>query len=51
MTTATLAEPTTGFSDLIHFTSSDHQAVLPPDAALTGGQGTFYVSFETSGQH
>ncbi len=33
----------TSYSGTVHFTSSDPQAVLPPDTALSGGAGTFQV--------
>ena len=33
----------------MHFTSSDAQAVLPADASLTGGMGTFSVTLRTAG--
>ena len=37
------------YSGTAHITSSDPQAVLPPDAALTSGTGTFQVTFKTAG--
>jgi sugar lactone lactonase YvrE len=39
----------TGYSDTVHFTSSDPQAVLPPDSNLTAGTGTFHVTFASLG--
>lgn len=33
----------------VHFTSSDPQAVLPKDATLSNGTGTFSVTLKTSG--
>lgn len=39
----------TGYSGTVHFTSSDAQAVLPPDSTLTNGAGTFSVTLKTSG--
>jgi hypothetical protein len=33
----------------VHFTSSDPQAGLPPDATLTQGQGSFTVTLKTAG--
>jgi hypothetical protein len=39
----------TGYSGTVHFTSSDPQAVLPPDATLTNGTGTFSVTLKTAG--
>jgi probable HAF family extracellular repeat protein len=35
----------------VRFSSSDSQAVLPPDSLLTGGVGTFPVTLKTSGAH
>jgi N-acetylneuraminic acid mutarotase len=39
----------TGYSGVVHFTSSDPNAQLPPDATLTGGLGTFSVTLRTAG--
>ncbi len=39
----------TGYAGTVHLTSTDPQAVLPPDAALSGGTGTFHVTLETAG--
>jgi hypothetical protein len=39
----------TGYSGTVHFTSSDPQAVLPPDSTLTNGAGTFSVTLKTAG--
>lgn len=39
----------TTFSGTVHFTSSDPQAVLPGDAPLGGGSGTFLVTLRTAG--
>ena len=39
----------TSYNGTIHFTSSDTQAVLPADAALAAGVGTFTVTFGTAG--
>jgi hypothetical protein len=39
----------TGYTGTVHFTSSDGQAVLPADAMLTGGSGTFMGIFKTAG--
>ena len=39
----------TGYSGAVHFSSSDRQAVLPPDATLTNGTGTFSVTLKTAG--
>ncbi len=39
----------TGFTDPIHFTSSDAQAVLPGTSNLTLGVGTFTATLKTSG--
>jgi hypothetical protein len=38
-----------GYSGTIHFASSDSQAVLPPNSALTGGMGTFPVTLNSAG--
>jgi VCBS repeat protein len=37
------------YSGRAHFSSSDAQAVLPPDSTLTGGAGSFSVTIETAG--
>jgi hypothetical protein len=39
----------TGYSDLLHFTSTDGSAILPADSALTNGAGLFPVTLLTSG--
>src|SRR5205085_2398202 len=39
----------TGYAGTVHFTSSDGQAVLPADSALTNGVGTFSATLETAG--
>lgn len=39
----------TKYVGTVHFTSSDSQAVLPPDSALTNGTGTFSVTLKTTG--
>ncbi len=39
----------TGYTGAVHFTSSDSKAVLPADAGLTDGTGSFAVTFETAG--
>ena len=39
----------TGYSGTVHFTSSDTQAVLPADTALTNGTGTFSATLKTAG--
>ena len=39
----------TGYTGTVHFTSTDPNAVLPVDAMLTNGVGTFSVTFETAG--
>ena len=39
----------TSYAGTIHFTSSDSQAVLPADATLVDGTGTFTVIFGTAG--
>ena len=39
----------TGYSGNVHFTSNDSQAVLPADAVLTNGTGTFSATMKTAG--
>ena len=39
----------TGYTGTVHFTSSDPSAVLPADATLSSGVGTFNVTFATPG--
>ncbi len=39
----------TGYAGTVHFTSSDGQAVLPADATLTNGTGSFSAVLETAG--
>jgi hypothetical protein len=39
----------TGYSGTVHFSSSDPQAVLPANATLTNGTGTFSVTLKTAG--
>ena len=39
----------TKYGGTVHFASSDVQAVLPPDSALTNGTGTFSVTLKTAG--
>jgi photosystem II stability/assembly factor-like uncharacterized protein len=39
-----------GYLGTVHFTSSDAQAVLPADATLTNGTGTFNVTLKTATQ-
>ncbi len=34
---------------MVHLSSSDAKAALPPDAALTGGIGTFTVTLNSAG--
>jgi hypothetical protein len=38
-----------GYAGIVHFTSSDSAAVLPANATLTAGVGTFSVTFNTAG--
>ena len=38
-----------GYSGTVHFTSNDPNAILPANATLTNGVGTFTVTFETVG--
>lgn len=51
--TVTAADPygnrTSGYRGLVHFISSDVQAILPADQALTTGSGTFSVTLKTAG--
>ncbi len=39
----------TGYAGTVHFASSDPQAVLPADATLTNGTGTFSATLKTAG--
>ncbi len=39
----------TDYTGTVHFTSSDTKAVLPSDAALTSGTGTFTITLKTAG--
>ena len=39
----------TGYTGTVHITSSDAQSVLPPNATLTSGTGTFTVTLKTAG--
>jgi hypothetical protein len=39
----------TGFTDMVHFTSSDGSASLPADATLTNGSGTFTATLNSTG--
>ncbi|HVI09217.1 MAG TPA: Ig-like domain-containing protein [Candidatus Binatia bacterium] len=39
----------TGYSGLVHFSSSDLAAVLPPNSPLSAGVGTFPVTLNTAG--
>jgi hypothetical protein len=39
----------TGYAGTVHFTSGDGQAVLPADATLTNGTGTFSATLKTAG--
>ncbi len=39
----------TGYAGTVHFTSSDPAAVLPANATLTSGTGTFSVTLKTAG--
>jgi hypothetical protein len=39
----------TGYGGTVHFTSTDPHAVLPADATLTNGTGTFTVTVKTAG--
>ena len=38
-----------GYSGMVHFTSSDPAAVLPPNSKLTNGTGTFPATLTTAG--
>src|SRR5215472_6589757 len=40
---------TTNYAGTAHFTSTDSQAVLPTNATLTKGMGTFSVTLKTAG--
>jgi hypothetical protein len=39
----------TGYSGTVHFTSTDAQAVLPPNTTLTNGAGTFSATLKSAG--
>jgi hypothetical protein len=39
----------TGYSGMVHFTSTDPEAVLPPGATLASGMGTFSATLKTAG--
>jgi hypothetical protein len=41
----------TGYAGTVHFSSSDSQAVLPANATLTNGVGTFSATLRTAGNH
>ena len=38
-----------GYTGIVHFTSSDPKAVLPTDTTLTSGAGTFFATLKTAG--
>ena len=40
----------TGYTGTVHFTSSDPLAILPADAGLAGGTGTFSIVLQDRGQ-
>jgi hypothetical protein len=40
---------TTNYGGTVHFTSTDPQAVLPPDTTLTNGTGSFTATLKTAG--
>ena len=44
-----LGSTVTGYSGIVHFTSSDISATLPANAALTAGTGTFSATLNTAG--
>jgi hypothetical protein len=39
----------TSYTGTVHFASSDSQAILPPDSALTNGTGSFPVTMGSAG--
>jgi hypothetical protein len=41
--------PVPTYSGIVHFSSSDPQALLPPDQVLTGGNGSFVGALYTTG--
>ena len=41
--------PATGYTGMVHFTSSDPQANLPADTTITNGMGTFSATLKTAG--
>jgi hypothetical protein len=40
---------TNGYSGTVHFSSTDAQAILPPDAKVTNGAGSFPATLQTVG--
>jgi hypothetical protein len=44
-----LNKTATGYSGTVHFTSSDAQAVLPPDSNLANGMGNVSVTLQSAG--
>jgi hypothetical protein len=42
-------DPTSAYSGVVHFSSTDSSASLPADAALTKGTGVFAVTFSAAG--
>ncbi len=40
----------TGYSGIIHLTSTDNQAILPNDSTLTNGSKTFTITLKTAGE-
>lgn len=41
--------PAISYSGMVHFTSSDGQAVLPPNSTLANGAGSFSATLKTTG--
>jgi len=45
----TYGNTATGYAGTVAITSSDYQAVLPANAVLTSGVGSFTITLETAG--
>ncbi|HYV34555.1 MAG TPA: LamG-like jellyroll fold domain-containing protein, partial [Gemmataceae bacterium] len=41
--------PTAAYSGIVHFTSTDSAATMPPDIPLVNGTGTFSIALKTAG--
>jgi len=45
----TVGNTVPGYTGTVHITSTDANAVLPADAVLSNGVGSFYITFKTAG--